>query len=282
MKRTDIYILFFFLLFFSACKNHKPKLPDTYLRQANKLFQESNTTLAKTYLDSVHILFPENIDARKKAVHMMYKVEFKEENRNLQYYDSVFTLRKRNLDSCRSKFVLVRDTIYENSAVYVHVEQKNNDYPRTRLKCEIAMNGDVTLTSVYGGQVPIKHTSFKVSSGDVFAETLRVPIDEAFNYSFKDLGVTWEFVTYVPKVQNGTLLFIYKYADKNIKVTLNGDHKYIFYLEKLDKSIIKESVDFAIIVRDVDLLKRNISKSKAKIELLRKRMANQKQLQKHL
>ena len=105
------------------------------------------------------------------------------------------------------------------------------------------------MISVFMGR-ELNHTSYEVSADGIFKESGEVPLSTAANNRFDDLGVRWEYVTYRPALQNGTAEFVADYADKKIMVTLNGEKSvYKFYLDKRDKTAIKESVEFASMLK---------------------------------
>ena len=127
-------------------------------------------------------------------------VNDRENTRNLQYFDSLYVVVKHTHDSVAKNFIIA-DTTYSSKKVYTHKKRGKNYYPRTSLLAEVEENGDLILISVYSGK-KIAHDSVKVSFSDLYANTLTVPISSAYNYSFTDLGVNWEYVTFNQKNQN--------------------------------------------------------------------------------
>jgi hypothetical protein len=124
---------------------------------------------------------------------------------------------------------------------------------------------------VYSGK-KIAHDSLKVSFSDLYASTRKVPTSSAYNYSFTDLGVNWEYVTFTEETLNDVYGFIFLYSDKLLTVSLYGDKKYSYFLENEDKDILVETFYFAQVKKELYLVEKKIKTTKNKIQWLEEKL----------
>lgn len=268
--RKFLYIALVLVACLSSCAPSGKKQAENMLLRASSLYTSDNLNSAKILIDSIHSTFPSEVEVRKSAANLMNQIEYKENTRNLVYFDSLLTILKHNFDSVSTNFVL-GDTTYSSKKVYIHKKRSKNYYPRTNLIAEVEENGDINLISVYSGK-KLSHDSIKVIYSDLYATTLKVPTSSSYNYSFTDLGVNWEYVTFTQKNQNNILGFIELYSDKLLTVTLYGNKTYNYFLEKEDKKILAETVQFSNIKKELYTLEKTIKTTKNKIQWLEEKL----------
>lgn len=265
-----LYIALVLVVCLSACAPSNKEQAENMLLRATSLYTSDSLNSAKILLDSIHSVYPNEVDVRKNASELMNKIEYKENTRNIVYFDSLLVIVKEKYDSAAANFT-VGDTTYSSKKVYVHKKRGKYYYPRTNLVAEVEENGDINLISVYSGK-KLAHDSIKVSFSDLYANTLTVPTSSAYNYSFTDLGVNWEYVTFTPKNQNNILGFIALYSDKLLTVSLYGDKTYNYFLEKEDKNILTETVQFSNLKKELYTLEKTIKTTKNKIQWLEEKL----------
>ena len=268
--RKFLYIALVLVACLSSCAPSGKKQAENMLLRASSLYTSDSLNSAKILLDSIHSVFPNEVEVRKNASSLMNKIEYKENTRNLVYFDSLFIVVKEKYDSAVASYSL-GDTTYTSKKVYTHKKRSKNYYPRTNLIAEVQENGDINLIGVYSGK-KLEHDSVKVSYSDVYATTLKVPTSSAYNYSFTDLGVNWEYVTFNQIKQNNVLGFITIYQDKLLTVSLYGEKNYKYFLEKEDKKILTETVQFAHIKKELYTLEKKIKTTKNKIQWLEEKL----------
>ena len=268
--RKFLYIALVLVACLSSCAPSGKKQAENMLLRASSLYEANNLNSAKILIDSIHSTYPNEVDVRRNAANLMNKIEYKENARNLVYFDSLLLVIKEKYDSASVNFLL-GDTTYSSKKVYTHKKRAKNYYPRTNLVAEVEENGDINLISVYTGR-KIAHDSVKVSYSDLYATTLKVPTSSSYNYSFTDLGVNWEYVTFTQKNQNNILGFIELYSDKLLTVSLYGNKTYNYFLEKEDKKILTETVQFANIKKELYTIEKKIKTTKNKIQWLEEKL----------
>lgn len=265
-----LYIAVVLVVCFTSCAPNNKEQAENMLLRASSLYTSDNLNSAKILLDSLHTLYPNQVGVRKQASNLMHRIEYKENTRNLVYFDSVLAVTLEKFDSIAKDFTL-GDTTYSSKRVYVHKKRSKNYYPRTNLLAEVEENGDMNLISVYCGK-KLAHDSVKVSFSDIYASTLTVPTSSAYNYSFIDLGVNWEYVTFNQTKQNNVLGFIALYQDKLLTVSLYGEKNYKYFLEKEDKKILTETFYFAQAKKELYTLEKNIKTTNNKIKWLEEKL----------
>ena len=269
MRKIYNIVIVLIVCLSSCAPNHKEQAENMLLR-ASSLYTSDSLNSAKILIDSIHSTYPKEVQVRKSASELMNKIEFRENTRNLQYFDSLYVVVKHTYDSVAKNFTIA-DTTYSSKKVYTHKKRGKNYYPRTNLVAEVQENGDLNLISVYSGK-KLAHDSVKVSFSDLYSSTLKVPTSSAYNYSFTDLGVNWEYVTFNQKNQNNVLGFIALYQDKLLTVNLYGEKNYNYFLEKEDKKILTETVQFANIKKELYTLEKTIKTTKNKIQWLEEKL----------
>ena len=269
MRKIYNIVIVLIVCLSSCAPNHKEQAENMLLR-ASSLYTSDSLNSAKILIDSIHSTYPNEVQVRKSASELMNKIEYRENTRNLQYFDSLYVGLKQSYDSVAKNFTIA-DTTYSSKKVYVHKKRGKYYYPRTNLVAEVEENGDINLISVYTGK-KLAHDSVKISFSDLYASTLKVPTSSAYNYSFTDLGVNWEYVTFNQTKQNNVLGFIALYQDKLLTVSLYGEKNYKYFLEKEDKKILTETVQFANIRKELYTLEKTIKTTKNKIQWLEEKL----------
>ena len=269
MRKIYNIVIVLIVCLSSCAPNHKEQAENMLLR-ASSLYTSDSLNSAKILIDSIHSTYPNEVQVRKSASELMNKIEYRENTRNLQYFDSLYVGLKQSYDSVAKNFTIA-DTTYSSKKVYVHKKRGKNYYPRTNLVAEVQENGDLNLISVYSGK-KLAHDSVKVSFSDLYASTLKVPTSSAYNYSFTDLGVNWEYVTFNQTKQNNVLGFIALYQDKLLTVSLYGEKNHKYFLEIEDKKILTETVQFANIRKELYTLEKTIKTTKNKIQWLEEKL----------
>jgi hypothetical protein len=199
----------------------------------------------------------------------MYNIEYQETARNLAYLDSIIPFAKMQYDSMMVNYVVL-DTTYVTPKTYRH-HYFNKQAAITTLMCDITEHGDINLISINAGKAQ-NHVAIKVSSDDAFADTYEVPVGDAYNYQFTDLGVVWEQVTFNKKTQGEVLGFIELYKNHPIYVTLLGDKNYTYQLDKKNIDALAQSVQYAQQINQYLQLKKEQHKSIEKLAWIKQKL----------
>ena len=275
LSRISIFVLLIVLLVFPSCNSdRKQSERDIAARFSHieDLIGKNLLNAAKIELDSIHILHPRAIDARRTARVLQDTILLRENRRTLAFCDSVLPIKRHEVDSIRRNFRLERDETYQTVGNFVHrslrIEQNLN---RNYLRAFVDENANFFLVSQFTGDNRINHTSVRVSVGDIFTTTDTIPTSSPFNHSFNEGGTNWEMVTFRNEAAREVPVFIAQYADQRIRVALTGDRNAIFFLTDIDKRALADTYNLWVAMKDVVMLEREIERATAMIELINER-----------
>ena len=262
-------LIFLLLFFLFSCNQDKEKAL-SYINKAQNLYENAEYGSAKQVLDELKTTYPKEVSVQKEALNLMRKIEVGEQTRNLAFCDSMIIVLQTEINSLKSSFLFEKSE-YDTFGRYIDKNYNPQPgYASKYLKIQVNESGDLVLTSVYQG-TPIKHNQIKVSipSGE-FAETETIPFDGGNNYSFTDLGVTYELVTFQKGRDNGVAQFIYNFADKKITLEYLGEKKTSSYvLSEKEKKTLINSVNFAVALKELSQFQIEKEKSEKRLEYLR-------------
>lgn len=118
----------------SACQNGE--------KQAGQLFQRAEAayaageySLAKLQIDSIRTLYPKAFEVRKAGIKLMQQIDLAEQTKTLAYLDSMMTVKQAALDSIKGKFVLEKDTAYQEVGNYFYPTQVVEKTSAVRFAC---------------------------------------------------------------------------------------------------------------------------------------------------
>jgi len=266
----NIYIIGI-LLFTIACNSNK-KQATAYFNNAQKLYEQGEYASAKNNLDSIKKLFPKEFEIQKQSLQLRRQVELKEQERNLSFCDSMLNVLLPKAESMKSGFLFEKDSVYDDTGKYIEKSQRlEAKFQSSYIRTNVNELGEIALSSVYYGNRPIHHSHLKVSkSNGEYAETQAVPNDGGLNYSFVDDGMTTEIVTYLQGKDNGVIHFIYDNKESALKAEYlgAGKEKYTFTITPADKNVLVKTFDFAVILSDINKLKKEKEKSSQRIKYL--------------
>lgn len=240
MKKFFACLLIFSSFF--GCNNDDKAAADRLVK-AKSLNERGEYNAAKLQIDSIRLLYPKSYDVVKEAVLLNREVERREQSRNSIYCDSILRVLREKEVLLKKDFVLEKNTQYQAVGNWILPSQQvEKNTRRSYLRCGVDEEGNMNLTSVYYGAQPIHYTAMKVSVDDnTFAQTLPVPENGGTNFSFVDLGMTTQIISYTHKNENGVAGFVRLYAYKPMKVQYLGGKSYSYILDQKTKLAILQT-----------------------------------------
>ena len=88
-----------------ACENVEKKAA-LKLAEARTAFEAGNYNEAKMQIDSIKILYPKAFDTRRQGIYLMQEVELKEQQKTLEYLDSMLAVKQQEFEAIKNKFIL--------------------------------------------------------------------------------------------------------------------------------------------------------------------------------
>ena len=243
----------------------------TRLEEAKTMYENKQFILAKNAIDSIHILFPREIEVRKQALTLMRLVERGESERNIAYCDSLLPIRINESDDIKKAFIFEKNETYDKLGKYIWKTMTvERNVERSYIRCGVDEAGEMYIASVYFGRSPINHTGLLFSTNDgTHAETPSIPYDGGVNYRFQDLGNTTEVVTYKGNNCKSIANFLMIVNERErIKVTYTGGKPFSLYLADADKKAIQATYELSLLLTDIDSLQAERERSEKKIMLI--------------
>jgi len=268
--------LFCLLLFLFACNSNK-KHANSYLKNAQKLYEQGEYASAKNNIDSIKIFFPVEFGIQKQGLLLRRRIEIKEQERNLNFCDSMLKVRLPEAETVKLGFLFEKDPKYDDIGKYMDKSQRiEAKIQRSSIRTTVDESGQIQLSAVYYGSRPIQQTRLKVSKPNgEYVETLNIPYDGGANYSFVDAGMTTEVITYSNGKDNGVIQFIYNNKASVLKAEFSGKGKYAFTISDADKNVLVKTVDFAAVLSDIDKLKKEKEKSSQRLQYLESKLTSE-------
>ncbi|NDW11847.1 hypothetical protein D0T50_02960 [Bacteroides sp. 214] len=256
---------------FSACGENVEEKASSKLQLAAEAFAANNFNEAKIQIDSIKILYPKAINARKEGIKLLQQVELKEQQQSLAYLDSMLTEKQAGFEAIKGKFTLEKNEEYQEVGNYfwpTQIVEKN--LHRAYLRFQVNELGKMLMTSIYCGKNSIHHTAVKVSIADgTFAET---PPSKDI-YETTDLDEKIEKADY-PIGEDGNVMgFIYLNNDKNIRVEYLGDKKFNTNMTKADKEALVNIYELAQFLSAIEQIKTEQKEALLKIRFIEERMS---------
>lgn len=257
-------------LLLAGCDDGGEKKAQENLRKAEAALQAENFNEAKLQIDSIRLLYPKAFEARRQGIQLMQQVDLQEQRKSLVYLDSLMAVKQAQLDSIRGRFVLEKDTAYQEVGNYFYPTQVvEKNIGRSFLRGQVNELGEMSLTSIYCAGGTLHHTAVKVSVGDTFAETQ--PTKDS--YETKDLGRTLEKADYkLGGEDGGVIAFIVANRDKNIQLQFLGDRTYRTVMSSNDRKAIAELTELARILSSMEQIRKDQKEANLKIQFVTRKM----------
>jgi hypothetical protein len=254
MKRTLLFLMTGLLLF--SCNGEKKKA-QSMLMQAETLFRQALPDSALTMLDSLKKLYPKEFETLIAGQTLRRKIEVESAKQIISLCDSLLPIREAEIDKLKSGFIYEKDPEYDDVGKYFDKNQKiENKLQRSYIRCWTTEQGEFFIASVYYGKAPIGHTGLKLSLRDGSSvATVDIPPDGGLNYSFRDLGMTTEVVTYSAEKDGGAARFVYDNSAKTISAEYTGGKRFSLTVSPADVKSLVHTMDFAALLSETEKMK---------------------------
>ena len=262
MKRLTIPAFLFLIcsLALISCGNSRKQDAQRRLDKAQCLIDSMHLQQARLELDSIHLLYPKQVDMRRQAKALNDSITYIEAQRTLAYSDSLLQTLFPKADNLLKSFRHEKNDKYEDHGRYVHpllITDRNTS--RCMLQAEVTDESRLTLKSFYFGNKNINHTSVRLSCED------DENTQQGSNHSFQAEG--WhEILTFNEEQARQLLNFISANKNGRIKVTLLGDKNYIYYLQNNEKEALEKTYQLYITLSDIRHLEQQMNISRKQIE----------------
>ena len=203
--------------FVVSCGESIEKKAGHHLDNAKEAFSIGNYNVAKQEIDSIKILYPKAFEARKQGIKLMQQIEEAEQMRIVEYEDSMIAVAQAAFEKIKGDYAFEKDERYQDIGLYTiksQAPQRNTD--RTYIRAQVDELGRMNLISCYRGSSYIHHDWLKLTVGDVYVDTP----ESNDRHEFEDLGVYYEWLSFINGNDGGAAAFISANKDENITFTL--------------------------------------------------------------
>lgn len=247
------------------------------LDKAKAMYENNELFAAKSEIDSIRSLYPKEFKVLKEGLALMRRVEVKEAERNIAFCDSLVPVKINEFDELKKGFTFEKDSVYDEIGNFIWKGQTiERNIQRSYIRSGVNEKGEMYLASVYFGGKPLNHTGVKLSIPDgTFVETPVIPYDGGLNYHFKDLGNTTEVVTYKAEKCEDAVKFIYANQSARIKANYTGGSPYVMYIADGDKKAIAATFELAMIISDIENMKKEQEKANKKLTYLKGKLGEE-------
>ena len=200
-----------------SCGENIEKLAGHHLDNAKEAFSIGNYNVAKQEIDSIKILYPKAFEARRQGIKLMQQIEEAEQMRIIEYEDSMIAVSQAAFEKIKANYAFEKDERYQDIGLYTiksQAPQRNTD--RTYIRAQVDELGRMTLISCYRGSSYIHHDWLKLSVGEVYVDTP----ESNDRHEFEDLGVYYEWLSFINGNDGGAAAFINANKDADIRFTL--------------------------------------------------------------
>lgn len=244
------------------------------LDKARQAFETGLYNEAKQEIDSIKILYPKAFDTRRAGLYLLQDIELAEQQRTLAYLDSCLQEEQKRLTELTPRFVLEKDTAYQQTGRYLAPSQViEKNLHRSFLRFQTDENGKLSLTSIYCGNTPVHHTAVKVTAPDgTFAQT---PTSKD-SYETKDLGVTIEKADYRQGEDGDVISFVALHADQNLRVDYLGDRTYTTALTRADRQAAASVSTLSQVLSSITQIKAQTEEAHQKIRFIQENIKKRK------
>lgn len=275
-------------ILFSACKGDSPEQQARErVSQARTLIQENNLEAAKVQLDSVHILFRQQVDARREAKALQDTISLLEAERTAAYADSMLQTLLPQVDPLLKKFRYEKDDKYEDHGQYVsRLLQTTSNTERCFIQAYVCDNRLTRVKSYYYGSGTLIQNSVEFclqpnedcNTWQGSEHHFSTSSDSEASSSSRNIGGFHSILTLEGDPAIELLAFIASQPDAKVRVRLHGNNAkgqsaspYTYVLSKNDKAALVETLQLATLFHDIHRLEDMLNTSQRRIETLNKK-----------
>lgn len=242
----------------SSCSPSREQMANETLEKAVELYTKRQYNSAKILLDSIIFTYPDLKQIVRSSKDMMNVVYLTEQERNLQFLDSLLNIREAEVEPLL-KYFQEEDPQASNPILISKKQSVGSSFDRALVKAHTDRNGQFFISTHYTGTSPIHHYAVKAEVDELYAISDTIT-DDALNHSFSDGNEYWETIRFKNSTDNGVGEFIASNADRKIRIsfiTPKGTG-YKFLLTETDKQAISETYYLATLLRETIHIKGQI------------------------
>lgn len=262
--KTYIFTLSAIMVLLSGCsKAREQRAAEAHVNAAAELIEQHRYEAALQQLDSVHLLYPKQVEQRRQAKALKDTIVYLQSQQTLRYSDSILQPLLPEADKLLKQFRYEKREGYEDHGQYVYRNlQTGWNTNRCFLQAYVSDDRKTLVKSYYYGSKPIHQISVAMQAGEQEIEL------QGQNHAFEVEG--WHEILTLENEQALEILnFVSSHMGERIRVTAQGEKpasKAVYYLSDSEKQALDQTYRLGLLMRDIDELERQISLASKRIE----------------
>lgn len=251
-------------LWLSGCtKAHEQRAAAEHVSAAAELIGQHRYEAALQQLDSVHSLYPRQVEQRRQAKALKDTIVYLQSQLTLRYADSLLQPLLPEADKLLKEFRYDKREGYEDHGQYVYRNlQTGWNTNRCFLQAYVSDDRKTLVKSYYYGAKPVHQTAVALQAGEQQIEL------RGQNHAFEVEG--WhEILTLEDEPALQVLNFISSHLSERIRVTALGEKpnaKAVYYLSDGEKQALDKTYQLGLLMRDINELEQQIRLASKRIE----------------
>lgn len=245
-------------LLLTGCGDKEAERAQARLDDARTLVATGQWDAAKVELDSIHVLYRQQVAVRRAAKALSDSIVYLEAQRTLAYSDSLLETLLPQVDPLLKKFRYEKNDKYESNGQYVsRLLQTERNMERCYLQAYVGDNRVTRVKSYYFGNSPLHQQSVELS---VRTEgTPESVLETGTCHAFEAEGY-YSILTVEDEAAIRLLTFVANHQRERIRVELTGTKggeakkQYVYYLSDNEKSALAETLQLAVMFLDIKRL----------------------------
>ncbi len=209
---------------------------------------------------------PTTVERRRAERRVQDSISLLQFERSVAYSDSLLQKLLPQVDTLLASFVYEKRANYMDKGYYIPRSLTiGRHIQHCFLQPCIRDDGQVMVRSYYFGSRPIKHTSVRVTSGEVsslFTGSLHL---------FQADG-QYEIMTLDEEPSLSLLRCVDAFSDAKIVVTLEGNAKYKYVLPPSEAKAMISGYRLAVLIKDIQRLERETKQASLQVQKYKKRL----------
>lgn len=253
------------MLLLAGCAMSDGEKAEKLVETAMDHYKNKRYNSAKLLLDSVIFSYSGEKKIVRAAKELQKSVLRVEQEKNLQYLDSLLLIKEAAIVPVMKNFVVEDPGSSEPRYISKH-QQAVRAFERCYLRLHTNKNGVMTLSSHYTGEHHIGHRVVKVKSGEQYCVTDSVG-DGVYYHGFESDGISFESVRFANGADNGVVEFIADNYDRRLEVSLINERgrTYRYYMTETDRKAIRDVYELAMLQRELVQIKAQIRSVKTSL-----------------
>ncbi len=199
-----------FTLTLLACSGHR-RVEQQLLSKADSAMSVGDYRKAVDCYKAIDTIDLTDTDLRQRAIRLRRQAKWMLNMQTLDSLDAAWREANATISRIGSSFLLFENKEYgiRPSFARLALSAKANT-AKSHLRLVTDSTGVVTLTSVYVGRKPIRHTALLLrdrESGQTFFSA-QIPYDEALNYRYATSDLYYELVNYPSSIADSLATFV--------------------------------------------------------------------------